>query len=169
MLALLVCVEVSAKVLYKTTQADGTVIYSDSPIQGSVPVNLSAVNNVVMPALNNAASQKPLSSQNVIKQASQIQYQVTIISPLNEETLRNNAGDVTIKVNVTPKGAGKLQLIIDNQAVKTQTSPVFELKEINRGMHLIEIKLLNNSGKILASSQSQVFYLHKATALFNAN
>ena len=168
-LGLLFCVGVSAKTLYKTIQADGSVLYSDTQVEGAIPVNLSAVNNVVMPALNTAASTNTSRPKTISPIKPKIQYKVAIIAPLNEETLRNNAGVVIIKVSVSPKNVGMFQLVMNDRVLRTQASPVFELADVNRGMHLIEVKFLDNSGKILASSQQQTFYLHKATALFNAN
>ncbi|MCF2948667.1 DUF4124 domain-containing protein [Paraglaciecola aquimarina] len=166
---LLLCVGASAKVVYKTIQADGSVIYSDTPTTSSTPVNLSAMNNVVMPALNNAASKKPNSRQVSKKQNPQVQYQVSIVSPMHEESIRDNSGNVSIRASVSPNGASKYQLIMDNQVVKTQSNSLFELEGVNRGAHLIQIHFIDNSGKILASSQQQTFYLHKASALNNVN
>ncbi|MGJ8679602.1 DUF4124 domain-containing protein [Paraglaciecola sp.] len=166
---LLLCVGASANVIYKTIQADGSVIYSDTPTAGSTPVNLSSVNNVVVPALNDAASAKPVSQKTSKNQKPKIQYQVSILSPAHEESIRDNSGNVSIRVNVSPSGAGKVQLLMDNQVVSTQTNRLFELESVNRGAHIIQVNFIDNLGKILASSQEQTFYLHKATALNNVN
>jgi hypothetical protein len=40
---------------------------------------------------------------------------------------------------------------------------------VDRGAHTIKVNFLDNSGKILASSKQQTFYLQKASALINAN
>ena len=44
-----------------------------------------------------------------------------------------------------------------------------KLENVERGEHHIEVRLVGQSGKILASSGQQTFYLHKASALINAN
>ena len=36
------CMSVSAQEIYKTIKADGSVVYSDVPSDGAVPVNLSS-------------------------------------------------------------------------------------------------------------------------------
>jgi TolA-binding protein len=165
----LLCLSVSAQVVYKTVKADGNVVYSDVRSDGAVPVNLSSMNTVVVPALNNAAIQTTNKTNSVKKRRSEVQYSVFIRSPAAEQTLRDNSGAVTIISEVLPKKSGKFQLVIDNQIVKTQSKSEFKLENINRGAHTIQVKFLDNSGKILALSKPQTFYLHKASALINVN
>ena len=168
-LLLLLCINVSAQVVYKTIKADGSVVYSDVPSDDAVPVNLSSMNTIVVPALNNAASQSTSQLNPIKKLSPEVQYQVFIRSPAAEQTLRDNFGVVIIHAEVTPKKSGRFQLVIDNQIVKTQSKSKFQLKNVNRGAHTIQIDFLDNSGKILASSKQQTFYLQKASALIHAN
>ncbi len=98
-----------------------------------------------------------------------MQYTVFIRSPEAEQTLRDNAGGVKISVSVLPKKSGKFQLILDGQIFKTQSKSQFQLESVDRGAHTIKVNFLDNSGKILASSKQQTFYLQKASALINAN
>tara|TARA_R110002153_G_scaffold10418_2_gene41165 strand:- start:1176 stop:1763 length:588 start_codon:yes stop_codon:yes gene_type:complete len=165
----LFCISVSAQVVYKTVKADGSVVYSDVVSDGAVPVNLSAMNTVVMPALNSASSQTTSRNNPVQKSKPQVEYVVFIRSPMAEQTLRDNSGAVTINAEVLPKKSGKFQLVFDNQVVKTQSKSQFQLESVNRGAHIIQVNFLDNSGKILASSKPQTFYLQKASALIHAN
>jgi TolA-binding protein len=166
---LLLCLSVSAQVVYKTIKADGSVVYSDVHSDGAVAVNLSSTNTVVVPALDNATSQTTSRINPAKKLRTEVQYIVSIRSPDAEQTLRDNSGAVMIDAEVLPKRSGKYQLIIDNQVVKTQSNRRFQLENINRGAHSIQVNFLDNSGKILASSKPQTFYLQKASALIKAN
>ena len=166
---LLMCIGVSAKVVYKTVKADGRVVYSDVPSDGAVPVSLSSMNAVIMPALNNAASHTA-SQNNPVKNVNlEVQSIVSIRYPEPEQTLRDNSGAVTINVDISPKKSGDFQLVFDNEVVKTQSKNQFQLENVNRGAHTIQVNFLDNSGKTLALSKQQTFYLHKASALINAN
>jgi hypothetical protein len=167
---LLLCLSVSAQVVYKTVKADGSVVYSDVRSDGAVAVNLSSMNTVVVvPALNNASSQTTSRINPAKKLRLETQYIVTIRSPDAEQTLRDNSGAVMIDAEVLPKRSGKYQLIIDNQVVETQSNRKFQLENVNRGAHSIQVNFLDNSGKILASSKPQTFYLQKASALIKVN
>ena len=165
---LLLCISVSAQVVYKTVRADGSVVYIDIASKGAVPVDLLSTNTVVVPALGKMPRQTVSQKQRVKKVISELQYIVSILSPAAEQTLRDNSGTVTITVNVSPKKSGKLQLIFDNKLFRTQSNRQFQLESVNRGAHTIKVNLLDNSGKILASSKQQTFYLQKASALINA-
>jgi hypothetical protein len=160
---------VSAQVVYKTVKSDGSVVYSDVRSDGAVPVKLSSMNTVVVPTLNNTVSQTTSRINLIKKIRPEVQYSVFIRSPAAEQTVRDNSGEVTINAEVLPKKSGKFQLIIDNQVVKTQSNRIFQLENINRGAHNIQVNFLDNSGKILASSKPQTFYLQKASALINVN
>jgi hypothetical protein len=166
---LLLCISVSAQVVYKTVKADGSVVYSDVSSKGAMSVNLSSINTVVVPALNNATSQTNNPIKSVKKIKPEVQYIVSIRSPAAEQTVRDNSGSVTILAEVSPKKSGKFQLVIDNQIVKTHSKSQFLLESVNRGAHSIQVNFLDNSGKTLASSKSQTFYLQKASALINVN
>lgn len=163
---LLLCVYASASVVYKTIKEDGSVVYTDTPTDTSTPVKLSAVNNIV-PTLNKPSLSVSPNNQTIKRKL--VNYIVSINSPAPEAHIRNNAGQVSISVSVSPKGAGNFQLMMDGQVIKTQTNNLFELEGINRGIHTIKVNFLNKSGKILASSPEQTFYLHKASALIQAN
>lgn len=157
----------SAQVVYKTVKADGSVVYSDVRSDGAVPVKLSSMNTVVVPALNNAAIHTTNQINSVKRRRPEIKYSVFIRSPVAEQTLRDNSGVVIITSEVLPKKTGNFQLVIDNHVVKTQSNSKFKLENINRGAHIIQVNFLDNSGKILASSKQQTFYLQKASALIN--
>jgi hypothetical protein len=166
---LLMCTGVSAQVVYKTVKADGRVVYSDMPSDGAVPVTLSSMNTVVVPALHHSANQSIRQSSQVKKRRPEVQHSVYFHYPEAEQTLRDNSGAVTISVDVLPKKSGNFQLVFDNRVVKTQTTGKFILESVNRGAHTIQVNFFDNSGKILASSKRQTFYLHKSSALINAN
>ncbi|MEP0357684.1 MAG: DUF4124 domain-containing protein [Paraglaciecola sp.] len=165
---LLLCITASANVIYKTVKEDGTVVYSDIPTKGAASVNLSGVNSAVIPTLN-GSNTKPNVNKPYKKPEKVITYTVSILNPVAEQTIRNNAGELNVKAQVFPETSGQYKLFVDNQLVSTKSSGSFRLESLERGAHEIEVKFLNNSGKILASSDTQTFFLHKASALFTPN
>ncbi|MEO9946862.1 DUF4124 domain-containing protein [Paraglaciecola sp.] len=165
---LLLCITASANVIYKTVKEDGTVVYTDIPSKGATSVNLSAVNSAVIPTLKGSNAKPNISGPH--KQPEKvIVYTVSILNPVAEQTIRNNSGELTVTAQVSPDTPGKYNLFLDNQLVSTKGNGLFRLENLERGAHEIEVKFLNNSGKILASSELQTFYLHKASALFTPN
>lgn len=166
LLSLIVTAPLLANTIYKTVQADGTVVYSDVPSRDSVPVNMVLSNNVIIPKLADPMTTGQDNSE--IKQPT-TQYQITVLSPRPQETIRNNNGEVNINFEITPDYVGKSYLLVDDQVVNTKGKTQIKLNNVERGEHFIEVQLRDNSGKIFASSGKQSFYLHKASALINAN
>ncbi|MBC3767894.1 DUF4124 domain-containing protein [Neptunicella marina] len=155
---------VSHATLYKVINKDGSVTYTDIPVEGAVPVDLSNTNSAVMPAMNTPKMKAPSLTPSKIKPA----YLVNITRPTQQQTLRDNNGDLTVVAQVTPSRAAIAQLFLDGELIKQQSELTFELTNIDRGEHHVQIKLVNNSGKVIALSETITFYLHRASALIGA-
>ena len=164
LLVALTSVPLTATTIYKIVKPDGTVVYSDVPAEGAKPADLPLNNTTVIPQLAKVQPTQPA------KVAAEVpQYQIMIHSPAAEETIRNNAGQVQVRFEITPDYPGKFELLVDNQVVNTKGRMALTLENIERGEHSIEVRLADKTGKIFASSGKQRFYLHKASALINAN
>lgn len=150
-----------AQTIYKVVAADGSVTYTDQPIAGGEPVTLGKLNTA-----DPLASPKP---SQAIQTKPARQYTLSIISPRPEATIRNNLGDVSISASIQPLASGTYQLILDGKQVATNSSGAFQLSEVQRGAHTLKISFTDNTGKILASSDQQTFFMHKASALINSN
>lgn len=161
------CVNVFAATLYKVVNKDGTVTYTDQPVEGAVPVDLGKVNSATMPAL--AKPKKTLQINSKAKDKKNIEYQLSFSSPVDGQTIRDNLGRVNVSAALSPSGPGIYELFVDGVSVGTSPNPNFTLEGINRGEHSLQMRFKHNSGKILASTSSIVFYLHKASALIKAN
>lgn len=152
--------------VYKVLQDDGTVLYTDDPVEGSEPIEFNDATQNVSTALARPMPPQPQGQT----EKKQPDYQVSISSPAPEATIRDNSGNVTIRAQKTPPNApARYQLIFDGEARQTNTSGVFALTGVNRGAHEYQVNLLDNKGKTLASTQSQTLYLHQASVLINNN
>lgn len=92
---------------------------------------------------------------------------VSIISPIHDQTIRNNEGNirVTAVANHPLTAQTQAQLLLDGKAYLTpQQTLTWQLENINRGTHQIQIQLIKN-GKVIASSENITVYLHRASAL----
>lgn len=162
----LFCIPVYAVQLYKVIRADGSVVYTDIPSADAKAIVLSSANSAIMPAYqgNMPASHTPAPSGKAT-----ISHKLTINYPKEQQTIRNNSGDLSVVASIEPKVSGIVQLFLDGKMLKQQTNLTFELHNIARGEHVISIKLINQSGKIIAFSPDRVFYLHQASALNRPN
>lgn len=151
--------------VYKVTTADGRVIYTDKPSGQAVPVPLPAGSIVK----TKGVTQTPvLVTPNANKPRKEINLKLHIVSPKPEQTIRDNNGHVSIHASIDPQVQGEYTLHLNDQRI-SQNSGVFKLKQLDRGAYTFYIEFALKSGKILASTPKQTFYLHQASALNRPN
>lgn len=154
------CGVLNAQTVYKVVAEDGSVTYTDQPVPGSQPVSLGRINTSEPLATVTPSKPKPEP-----KAAQPVT--LSVYAPAPEATIRNNTGDVTITAATDRKVSGRFTLLLDGEAVGTNNTGVFSLTGVDRGAHQYQIQLSDNTGKILASSPTQTFYMHQASALIN--
>ncbi|UAA38445.1 DUF4124 domain-containing protein [Paraneptunicella aestuarii] len=158
--------------IYKRTLEDGTVIYTDIPTPDAVPVEENQLQQNVIetskPSIGAVKSGATKTPQAPIPTPKKI-YKLTITHPQPEATIRNNAGALTVSGKITPNAGGLFQLLIDGEVMASANQPQFQLEGINRGAHKIQLRLMDNKGKLIASSPIHQVYFHRASALNQAN
>jgi hypothetical protein len=146
--------------IYKTVHADGTVTYSDQASSNATEVQLD------VPTSTFQSTVIPSSPAPQINQKETVNYIVTILSPQKEATIRSNSGELSIAASLEPKAGGFFQLHINDNVHESATG-MFRLENMNRGAYQYSVKFIDNSGKVIASSESRNVYLHQASALIN--
>ncbi|RDV28959.1 DUF4124 domain-containing protein [Alteromonas aestuariivivens] len=157
----------SAGPLYKIVKDDGSVVYTDQPGPNAEEVILSS--STANTAQGMATPPPPPIESRRFNQLPPQQYQVRIVSPQPEATIRNTQGMLTIEAQSELGNDAIYELWFDGSAVSSNSSGVFQLQGINRGAHQFLVKLLDNTGKTLASSSEQTLYYHKPSVLINRN
>lgn len=159
----------TAQEIYKVVKDDGTVLYTDTPVQGGEAVSMPASTaNVSEPIANPAILASPSSKST--EEQDKTEYSLSITTPEPEATIRNNLGNFTIVSAATPADAGgTFELWFDGKLIDSNDTGKFHLSGINRGAHDFYIAWIDNKGKTLASTQKQTLYLHQASVLINNN
>jgi len=159
-----ISLSINAQTVYKTVQDDGTVVYSDQPGPNAESVDLSSVKGSTVPSLAVPKTKKV----KTLSPNEKTDYQVRILSPAPEITLRDNNGQVTITAELEPAlDAAEYHLHLDNNKVISQSFSTFLVDDIYRGEHTFFISVSDNTGKTLASSQPQRFYMQKVSVITN--
>jgi hypothetical protein len=151
--------------IYKYTHSDGTVEYSDQPREGAAEVEV---------APSQTYTPLPLPKSKTIHEAQPQaipSYQVNIVDPRNDATIRENTGKVEVMLEVKPPievdSNYKFQLLLDSQAVgRASTRLKYTLTNVDRGTHTLQAKLLNPSGTSVAQSEVITFYMKRISILF---
>ena len=93
------------------------------------------------------------------------------MTPGQDETLRDNTGNVAVSVAIKPalnKAAGdRIQFFLDGQ---TEGEPKITdrtvIQGLDRGAHTVEVAVVDSTGKELLRSPATRFYLHRQSVNF---
>ena len=168
MLALSVAMNASAAV-YKWTQPDGTVMYSDQPpTKNSAPVKLPSLQEIKMPP---PPPSPPSSNNTATNQSGQSQAhtynKINITQPADNSAFRNNAGVVTVKLDLEPvlQAGDVVDVILDGKEIGQGTSSTLSISNVDRGTHKLQAVVKDDQGNTLISSDTITFTLLRTSIL----
>ncbi len=156
-------VESATKKIHVWRDKNGVLVFSDTPNPNpnADSKEISLNDDVVT-----VKSQKPTILNKSDKPKKKlINYKIEIMTPGNEATVRDNTGSLHVTSRVIPrfKTGYKIQLLMDGAIIhEPQASTIFALQNVDRGAHTIQVALLDEKGKRVASSESVTFYMHRA-------
>lgn len=90
-----------------------------------------------------------------------------IISPTNDATIRDNAGNLRITAKISPelRPGHSLRLLLDGSPRQTSRNPDFYLSNVDRGTHRLSVQVLNEAGTVLFTSPASVVHLMRHSVL----
>jgi|GEM_PF-1926011 len=154
--------------VYKHVDEQGSVSYSDHAISGKAK-QIEVAKPVMTMASYSPSSSTSLRPnktkapiQNNLQGTSNYYTNLTITKPADNTRVRNNKGIATISFNIEPnlQANHKVQILIDGekQGEPSKSSSVSSNK-IKHGKHNVSFQIVDNNGKIVASSPTSTFYL----------
>ncbi|WP_462156633.1 DUF4124 domain-containing protein [Pseudoalteromonas sp. GB56] len=164
LLALFITTPVSAepnKNIYVYKDENGNLVFSDTPRKGAEKVTLNK------PVMNMPSTDTSIFNE-ATNDLEKVKFSISISSPAQEETIRDNTGSVHVSGIIKPRflQGHQVQLYLDGKAYeKPQKSLLFVMRDIDRGEHNIVLKLLDSEGKVLANSEPVVFFLHRRSMI----
>lgn len=152
--------------IYRSTDANGNVTYTDQPAKGAKPVDMRSINSI--PAVETQKLDKdtidsPLAAEKTVTYRS-----VRIVEPSDDSTIAHGPGDFTVSATSKPKLAKNhaLQLYLDGKAYGDAiTSGNFTLTNINRGTHKLKVSVVSAAGKRLKNSKSIKVHVFRPSVL----
>ncbi|OYY73542.1 MAG: hypothetical protein B7Y40_08830 [Gammaproteobacteria bacterium 28-57-27] len=155
--------------VFRSVDAQGNVVFTDTPRQGAKPVEIQAPSSVTPlvppPAAAAAPSAPPVDSQAFAG------YQALVITqPENGAGLNNGTGDVDVSVSLVPPlrtdlGHG-LTVTMDGSPVLQNSARMnVALADVSRGEHVLEAFVVSAQGQVMFQSAPVRFSLQR-TSLF---
>lgn len=150
--------------IYRSVNEEHGVEYSDTPSPGAQRIEIQAPQIV--------PSTPPLPGPNapapeIVPETAPVSYErIAISNPANDETLRDNAGNVLVSISLSPAlqtaFGHRLVLLVDGKPFGAPgTATNFALTEVARGAHTLQAQVVGQDGGTLAQSPASSFFLHK--------
>lgn len=148
--------------IYKWTDSDGIVHFSDIPHVGATTIKLPEVkknNSSVNPLLD----KEPVASS-VTTNSTANYRDIAITAPKNDATIRNNQGYVPVIVSIEPelKPGDLIQILFDGEPLgKPKASMISAINDIKRGTHTIAASVVDKDGGVIKTSEAVTIYMHR--------
>ncbi|MCH7899200.1 MAG: DUF4124 domain-containing protein [Proteobacteria bacterium] len=155
---------------YRWVDENGIVHYSDRPEPGAELIILPeySASRQGRRYQRPTATSRPTQSNQTSPAAALFRYErVEITSPGAEETLWNIEGILNVSVTVTPalKAGHQVRAYFNgNSEIVAGTS--FQIEEVYRGVHNLQVEIIDENGKLMIRSRANRFYVQQNTVNF---
>ncbi|MGE3318372.1 MAG: DUF4124 domain-containing protein [Candidatus Berkiella sp.] len=141
--------------VYKGKDSQGNIIYSDKPFTGAEKVDVELSPTYTAPPITTKLE--------ATKKAEPIAYQLSILSPSQDQTFTNEITTITVSVSISPglQQGDKIQLLLNGQPHGAPTDATsFTLDSLYRGAYTVQAVVINeaNPNVPLAKSNDVTFY-----------
>jgi len=153
-----------ADTAYKWIDEDGVVHYSDRPREGAQLVELDGLSRPTGARLSRNRPRN--AAADIVAPTAAFRYQsLSVASPGPEETLWNIEGVLTVTVELDPglQTGHQVRVYFDGGSPKIVGGQSFQLEEVYRGVHNIQVEIIDSTGKLMIRSQTNRFYVQQNT------
>ena len=166
-LCLFAATAVSAQEAYRWVDEDGVVHYSDTPVEGAERILIPAPNVAVSRPSTRGTTAAPDADEEEAEQAPFRYESIEIVSPRAEETLWNIEGILNVSVALEPglQPGHQVRAYFDGQMQEVGGTS-FQLQEVWRGVHNIQVEVVDETGQLKIRSQPNRFYVQQNTVRF---
>ena len=158
---------VAASEIYRSTDADGNVVFTDErPSDDAEPVELDPLTTVkpVEGDPDDAATGSTGVTEDQPDMPANGISGIAIADPGNEKGIRHNGGNVPFRVALEPEGATlprghQVEIILDGERRGRSAITQVTDSPVERGPHTVRARIIDNAGQTTYESESVKFYL----------
>ena len=161
--------------VYRSVDEDGNPVFTDQPTEGAEKIELKEIQTIdrqpvkLEPAEGTGPTIEVDSTEESVPEELAGYTGLSITSPQDNESIRENAGNVTVSVAINPElnqSAGhQLVLIMDGTELMKSTSTTFNTSNLDRGTHNVSVAVIDRDGKEILRSNAVTFHLQRHSAL----
>jgi hypothetical protein len=169
----------AATTVYRSVDSEGRVVFSDTPpgpgesaetVEIREPTSFEAP-ATPPPADASATWDWDMTASGEEEGGTFTYTAATVLSPANDESVRENSGTVTIVAGVDPelRPGHQIQVLMDGQIVATTGGNQVTLTEVDRGTHTLLVRVVDESGAILIEGVPSTFHMQRYAPLLAPN
>lgn len=159
--------------IYKTTDAEGNVVFTDVPPKDDAKSLELTQGNTYRPETPTPVNTAPVAADEADENAEDVPAagynKIAITSPVHDEALRENAGNISVSVTMDPaldtSSGHRVQVLVDGQVAGEASSATVSLQNIDRGTHSLIAQVIDANNSVLASSSAVVVHLQRYSIL----
>ena len=162
--ALVLLAQTAMAQAYKWVDENGVVHFSDKPHPNAEVMFLPKASRQPKVVVELISPDDNLEQMSTKEQPVVQQYEgIEIVSPLPEETLWTLEGVLSVALIVTPvlQKQDRIRVYLDGQEELTTSSLNFEVQEVWRGTHNIQVEIIDATGIMLTRSSPSRFYVQQ--------
>ena len=166
LLGLFVMVPSIADGVYKWTDEEGQMHFSDTPHAGAQEIDIAPPQSFSLPAppVSTSSSSAPDETADTAGQA--VYKSLEISSPSTEDTIWNTGGQVSVAINLQPglQTGHRIRVYMDGQQqdLPPRTSST-QLTDVPRGEHQLRTEVRDENGKVLIRSEPVTFFYQQTS------
>jgi hypothetical protein len=151
---------------YTWVDEEGITHYSDRPQEGARQVNLSEYSrNTGAQLYRQRPTRAP--ADDAEEGTGPFKYEsLAVASPGPEETLWNIEGVLNVSLALSPglQSGHRVRVYFDGQPREVSSSNI-QIEDVYRGVHNIQVEVIDETGKLMIRSQTNRFYVQQNTIL----
>lgn len=134
--------------VYKEIGEDGVPTFSDQAMPGAEPVKIRE------PVLFTEPNRLPLTNKRDGKATEETRapYTLLVTEPANESAIRNNAGNISLSISISPglQENHQGELLMNGTKIRNLSgSGTIELLNLDRGTHAFSVQVVDKRGKVV--------------------
>jgi hypothetical protein len=166
-IAALTCAGPAISQIYKTVDEEGNVVFTDIPpredTQDAEQIVVETPNSFAIEEAIGPREQWVVESEESDEEAAFFYKSLVIASPTADESIRENAGNVSIVAVANPRlqSGHRMRLVMNGTSIQEGSQTRFDLENVDRGTHVVATEIVDDSGNVLIRSTDTTFHLQR--------
>lgn len=152
--------------IFKTVDEDGNVVFTDIPPrendENAEQIIIENPNSFAVDEAVPNADEWIVEPEEGDGEEPPFSYlTLEIVSPTDDEAVRDNAGNITIVTNLNPRlqRGHRVRLLMDGVLAQEGSQANFDLSNVDRGTHTITVEIVDENNQVLIRSGQSTFHM----------